>query len=206
MTRTVVLLVAALLLSACNAVERPTAGPVATARNWQSFVTGNDRQRLREWRTSFTRGLAEARTAGHGEMLAREGALLLPDAAIGGALPPGDYRCRVTKLGARSLGLLPYAAYPAFACRVTAAGRLQDFAKLSGSQRQVGTIYPHDAMRGVFLGTLVLGDEARAMTYGADTERDLAGWVERIGERRWRLLLPAPRFESLIDIVEIVPA
>ncbi len=205
MTRAIIL-ATALALGACNAVERPTAGPVATARDWQSFVTGNDRKRLREWRTSFARGLAEARAAGHGDMLDRDGALLLPDAAIGGGITPGDYRCRAIKLGARSPGLLPYIAYPAFACRITAAGRLQDFAKLSGSQRQVGTIYPHDALRGVFLGTLVLGDEARALPYGADTERDLAGWVERIGEKRWRLLLPAPRFESLIDVVELVPA
>jgi hypothetical protein len=61
-------------------------------------------------------------------------------------------------------------------------------------------------LRQVFLGSLVLGDETRAMQYGNDPERDLAGFVERIGDRRWRLLLPRPRFESLIDVVEIVPA
>ena len=85
------------------------------------------------------------------------------------AIPNGDYRCRVTKLGARSAGLLPYVAYPAFNCRIAASGRLQAFTKLSGSQRQVGYIFPHDQLRTVFLGTLVLGDEQRARARTART-------------------------------------
>lgn len=193
-------------LAACTPNERPTAGPVATAAAWQTVATPTDRDRLRNWRTSFTRGLAEARTAGNGVAITREGFTLVPDAAQGGTIPNGDYRCRVIKLGARSPGLLPFVAYPAFACRIEQSGRLQRFTKLSGSQRQVGYIFPHDQLRQVFLGTLVLGDEQRAIAYGADTDRDLAGFVERVGPRKWRLILPAPRFESLIDVVELVPA
>ena len=151
-------------------------------------------------------GLASARTAGNGPALAREGALLNPDAAIGGTIPDGAYRCRVIKLGARSAGMLPFVSYPAFNCRIARSGRLQSFTKLSGSQRQVGYIFPNDQLRQVFLGTLVLGEEQRAIAYGADTDRDLAGYVERIGPGRWRLILPYPRFESLIDVVELVPA
>ena len=129
-----------------------------------------------------------------------------PDAALGGAIPNGDYRCRVIKLGARSEGLLPFLSYPAFSCRIAPDGSVQSFIKLSGSQRQVGRILPGDRLRSVFLGTLVLGDEQRAMPYGADPERDLAGYVERVGPNKWRLILPYPRFESLIDVVELVPA
>ena len=44
------------------------------------------------------------------------------------------------------------------------------------------------------------------MQYGRDAERDLAGWVERVGPAQWRIILPAPRFESLTDVVELVPA
>ena len=40
---------------------------------------------------------------------------------------------------------------------------------MTGSQRQVGKLFPGDMLRQVFLGTLVLGDEARAMQYGHDT-------------------------------------
>lgn len=193
-------------LAACTPNERPTAGPVANAASWRTVATDYDRGRLRDWRSSFSRGLAEARAAGHAAAITSEGALLLPDAALGGTIPNGDYHCRVIKLGSRSAGLLPYLSYPSFSCRIAQSGRLQAFTKLSGSQRQVGYIFPNDQLRQVFLGTLVLGDEQRAIPYGADSDRDLAGFVERIGPARWRLILPAPRFESLIDVVELVPA
>jgi hypothetical protein len=61
-------------------------------------------------------------------------------------------------------------------------------------------------MRQVFLGTLMLGDESRAMQYGVDPERDVAGFVERIGPERWRMIMPSPHFESLLDVMELVPA
>nr|WP_314443702.1 DUF4893 domain-containing protein [uncultured Sphingomonas sp.] len=204
--RRLLVLAALLPLAACTPNERPTAGPVANAASWQTVATDHDRRRLREWRASFVAGLTQARAAGHGDALTREGLLLQPDAAVGGTIRNGDYRCRVTKLGARSPGLLPFISYPAFNCRIAQSGRLQAFTKLSGSQRQVGYIFPHDQLRQVFLGTLVLGDEQRAIPYGADSDRDLAGFVERIGPARYRLILPAPRYESLIDVVELVPA
>lgn len=197
---------ALLPLAACTPNERPTAGPVANAASWQSVATPEDRRRLREWRTAFASGLIGARAAGHGAAIDREGALLQPDAALGGKIANGDYRCRVVKLGARSPGLLPFVSYPAFNCRIVQSGKLQRLTKLSGSQRQVGYIFPNDQLREVFLGTLVLGDEQRAIPYSADSDRDLAGFIERIGPNRWRLLLPSPRFESLIDVVELVPA
>jgi hypothetical protein len=112
----------------------------------------------------------------------------------------------VIKIGAKSAEMLNYVAYPAFDCRVRAAGNVQQFAKLTGSQRQVGSIFPGDALRQVFLGTLVLGDEARAMQYGRDTQRDVAGFVERIGPNRWRLIMPRPHFESQMDVMELVPS
>ena len=34
----------------------------------------------------------------------------------------------------------------------------------------------------------------------------MAGLVERIGDNRWRLVLPAPAYESLLDVIELVPA
>lgn len=200
------LLAATALLAACTPNERPTAGPVAIAASWQTVATAHDRERLREWRSAFVNGLAAARAAGNGATIDREGVLLQPDVALGGAIPNGDYRCRVIKLGTSSVGMLPFVSYPAFACRIAQSGRLQAFTKLSGSQRQVGYIFPHDQLRQVFLGTLVLGDEQRALPYGADDDRDVAGFVERIGPARYRLILPSPRFESLIDVIELVPA
>jgi hypothetical protein len=61
-------------------------------------------------------------------------------------------------------------------------------------------------MRQVLLGSLVLGDEQRAMQYGQDETRDVAGFIERIGPDRWRLVMPQPHFESQLDIMELVPS
>ena len=176
-------------------------------RDWRVIATQSDRDRLRAWRSAFVDALRAARSAGHDSDIRREGVLLDPDAALGGGpIPNGLYRCRVIKVGAKTAGLLDYIAYPAFACRIQQERELQGFAKLTGSQRQVGLIFPGDALRQVFLGTLMLGDEARAMQYGRDTERDVAGFVERIGPNRWRLIMPRPHFESQIDVMELVPS
>jgi hypothetical protein len=58
----------------------------------------------------------------------------------------------------------------------------------------------------IFLGTLQLGDEQGSLRYGHDAERDMIGVVQRVGPSRWRLALPSPAFESLLDVIELVPA
>lgn len=195
-----------LTLAGCATSNLPGSPPAET-QNWRTAATSADRERLRDWRKAFAEALAQARAAGHGADVAREGALLDPDAAIGQVpIPNGDYRCRVIKLGAKSPGLLDYVAYPAFRCRIRPERGIQGFAKLTGSQRPVGLIFSGDALRQVFLGTLVLGDESRAMQYGRDAERDVAAYVEKIGDNRWRMVMPYPAFESLTDVIELVPS
>ena len=204
--RSAVLAAVLLGLTACAEFSPPATVVPQPSLDWRSVATDSDRERLREWRTAFVDALRAARASGHSAEIAREGALLEPDAALGGGpIPNGDYRCRVTKLGAKSPGMLDYVSYSAFSCRISQAGQVQDFAKLTGSQRQVGTIFPGDPLRQVFLGTLVLGDESRALQYGRDTERDAAGYVERIGPNRWRMIMPRPHFESVMDVMELVP-
>ena len=198
---------AAIGLAACSAIPKETPSLVATSAHWRAVATATDRGRLRDWRTAFTKALRQARKAGHAADIAREGQLLDPDAALGPVpIPNGAYKCRVIKVGAKGPGLLDYIAYPAFDCRIAQSGQLQSLTKLTGSQRQVGLLFAADPRRQVFLGTLVLGDELRAMQYGRDPDRDLAGWVERVGPARWRLILPYPRYESIIDVVELIPA
>jgi len=34
----------------------------------------------------------------------------------------------------------------------------------------------------------------------------VAGWVERVAGRRWRVVMPYPAFESVLDVLELVPA
>jgi hypothetical protein len=203
------LLIAAVLILLPGCAEFRTApGVIAQpSRDWRAVATESDRERLRDWRTAFVDALRAARSSGNGSDVEREGVLLNPDAALGGGpIPNGEYRCRVIKVGAKQPGLLNFVAYPPFKCRIQQGAELQDFVKLTGSQRQVGKLFPGDMLRQVFLGTLVLGDETRAMRYGRDTQRDVAGFVERIGPNRWRLIMPRPHFESQMDVMELVPS
>ena len=200
------LALALLPLAGCAALQPQAAVVPQRSPDWRAVATNSDRARLRDWRSAFVAALRAARASGHSAEIAREGALLEPDAALGGGpIPNGAYRCRVIKLGGKSPGLLDYVAYPYFACRIRQEAAVQGFAKLNGSQRQIGLIFAGDPLRQIFLGTLVLGDEQRAFQYGRDTERDVAGFVERIGPNRWRLIMPKPHFESVIDVMELVP-
>jgi hypothetical protein len=204
--RSALLLSLALAISGCSTV-RQSAGMVSQwSRDWRQIATESDRKRLRDWRKSFADAVDAARKSGHGAEIAREGVLLDPDSALGGGpIPNGPYACRVIKLGAKVPGGPDYVSFPPFNCGVQPERDLQGFAKLTGSQRPVGLIFPGDAIRQVFLGTLVLGDEREAMQYGQDETRDIAGFVERIGPNRWRLVMPAPHFESQLDVIELVP-
>jgi hypothetical protein len=176
------------------------------AAGWRSVATEHDRERLRGWRDSWLEALERARAAGHGAEIAAEGPLLDPDAALLQPLPPaGDYDCRTIKLGSQSQDGLHYVAYPHFLCRIGDEQGVLTFTKLSGSQRPVGALFDDTDRRYVFLGTLQLGDETRALQYARDQERDMAALLERVGERRWRLVFPSPHFESLLDVIELTP-
>jgi hypothetical protein len=204
--RSALLLGFALVGSACNLIMQPAGMIPEWTTAWRRVATEEDRARLHDWRATFVAALDAARKGGHGADIAREGALLDPDAALGGGpIPNGMYRCRVIKLGAKAAGNLDYVPYPAFSCQVRAERDLQRLAKLGGSQRVVGLLFPGDAMRQVLLGTLVLGDERRALQYGQDDMRNVAGYVERIGPARWRLIMPKPHFESQLDVMELLP-
>src|SRR5437870_3768852 len=202
--RLALLLGFALACSACELLGEPQGLIPRWTTAWRAVATDDDKGRLRDWRIVFTAALDAARKAGHAAQIAREGALLDPDAALSGpAIPNGMYRCRVIKLGAKDSGNLDYIAYAGFTCRVRQERTLQRLGKLSGSQRYVGLIFPGDSVRNVFLGTLALGDEVRVLQYTQDEQRNVAGYVERIGVNRWRLIMPEPHFESRIDVMEL---
>ena len=193
-------------LGAC-ALPRETVPAAIGGTSWRDVATDEDRERLRNWRSVWLDAIEGARSAGHGADIAREGALLQPDLAFDRPLPPtGEYRCRTIKVGSQRADGLEYIAYPAFSCRIAADGGVVRFTKRGGSQRPIGVILPDNERRHIFLGTLQLGDETSALQYGRDRERDLIATVERVGEARWRLAFPSPHFESLLDVLELVPA
>lgn len=200
-------------LAACAAAPSAAADPSVAAPakdnagTWRATATDQDKNRVRNWYSSWTAALADARAKGAGADIDREGALLQPSAALPNPhLPAGDYRCRTVKIGTQGRSTLAYVAYGWFQCRVASEQGLMSLTKLTGSQRPVGLIFPDSLNRQVFLGTLELGDETMPQSYGIDRMRDMAGLVERIGDNRWRLVLPAPAYESLLDVIELVPA
>ena len=204
---------AAVTLSACATTPPPPpvpgapgAGPVL--RDWRTIITAPDRDRYDRLDAAWSLALQQAgRQRGSGD-LASTGELIDPDAGRPSVIPPaGDYRCRTVKLGSQggedSLG---YVVYSWFACRIEQTAGGLKFTKLTGSQRPSGLLFPENDRRMVLLGSLALADEPPANSYGQRPDRDLVAVLERIGERRWRLVLPWPQNESNLDLIELVPA
>ncbi len=201
------ILFSAILLPACGGKDKPERLAAPAVADWHKTITNADQNRLQDWRSAFMKGLDKAKGSGHGSSIAREGALLDPDAALPMRKPPaGAYRCRVIKLGGKGALMGDYVVYPPAPCTITDEREVLGFSKLSGNQRPVGLLFPSEGDRMIFLGTMIIGDESRALDYGRDSARDMAGALDRVGEKRWRLMLPRPQFESMMDVIEIVPA
>lgn len=200
--------VAALLalgLGGCSIYREATSSRVEATR-WQAVATEADRARLRDWRRAWDDALPRAKAA-DAAAIAAEPMLFDPDRALPDPIPPqGRYRCRTLKLGAQGPGMRDLVNYPWFECRIADEGEVKSLHKLTGSQRPTGLIFTDSSTRAIFLGTLVLGDETAPLRYGLDANRDMIGYVERIAPKRWRLVLPRPRFESMLDVIELVPA
>lgn len=174
-------------------------GALAASADWRQDARPDDRQRLARldgaWRTALDEAAASPRE------LKALGALVKPGAALPRPQPaPGAYRCRTVKLGTGGSGLI---AYGWFRCQIelTPGGDLI-LRKTTGSQRPIGHLYPDAQRRLVYLGAVAWGDEGSAR-YGRDAERDQVGVFERIGAQRFRLVLPWPKQESTLDILEL---
>ena len=216
MTRSGIALVTAVLLAGCGGHEnrperlaRPPSiggGPRHPAGDlWRQLATDRDRDRMRHVRDALIAGLARAQAADPAAVTAA-GALLQPDIALDHpAPPPGRYRCRLYKLGANGTAAREFTAYPVGECQVQLQGSITVFAALDGPHRPVGTLFGDTSSRGVFLGTLLLRDESVPLSYGTDATRDIVGAVERIGDRRWRIVMPYPAFQSIVDVIELTP-
>lgn len=204
---------AALSVTACATVpppppipDGPGAGPVL--RDWRGVVTAADRDRYNRIEAAWDLALQQARRQRGSGDLASTGDLIEPGAARPGvAPPPGDYRCRTVKLGSQGgEDGLGYVVYGWFDCRIEQTPNGLKFVKTTGSQRPAGLLFPENDRRMVLLGSMALADEPPANSYGQRPDRDLIAVLERIGEARWRLVIPWPQYESNLDLIELVPA
>jgi hypothetical protein len=205
---------ALLLMAGCTSTPAPpqtVAQPVievVEAPEWMRLASVDDQDRIARLGQAWSEALAEARAKGFTRAITQEGELLQPGAALAApSPPPGSYRCRVIKLGTQGARETAFASHKSFFCYVEAEGNRLNITKQTGSQRPAGWIYPDvDESRLIFLGTLALGDEKEPIPYGENSERDLAGVVERVAPYRYRLVVPWPRLESKLDVIELVPA
>lgn len=204
------LILALALLAAAGPLAAKTQKPPPP---WQKVILEPDRKRLAGLWSAWTRGLAEADKAGMRPQLAGLGDVVVPDAAKPAPPPPpGAYRCRTITLGIRegSTAAAP-ASVPAMtmgsegACSISRKAGLLWFEQSDGPRRVGGRLYDDDE-RMVFLGSQALAGEMGLMAYGADGQRDQVGVLRGVGERRWRLELPWPMWQSNMVVIEIVPA
>lgn len=186
----------------------PAEGVQGGTDDWRQVASAADASLLGRLDQAWRLARAEAEDAGFASEVERLGPLVDPNAALAGRLlpAPGTYRCRTIKLGRRAEGQgLAYVAYPFFACSVelTPGGDLI-LTKTTGSQRTQGLLYPDTDRRLVYVGAQAWGDEAHFPRYGQTRERDQVGVLERIGDQRWRLVLPWPKQEAKLELLEIV--
>jgi hypothetical protein len=193
-------------VNAVSPLSTASAANLSPRAQWRRVATDDDRNRLRLWRTTWVAAVAKARKSGNGPAIDAEGPLFDPDRALPNAKPPaGRYHCRVFKLGANGPAARDFLGSPVGDCRIHDEGEVASLYQITGAQRPVGQLYADGPERNVFLGTMALGDETKPLNYGLDTSRDMAGFVQRIGDRRWRLILPSPHFQSLLDVIELTP-
>ena len=206
----------AAVLAACTPTLPPPPPPPLPAASggagvlpdWRVSITSHDRDRLNRLSAAWDLALEQTRRQGGSGDLASTGRLIDPAAALDGvAPPPGDYRCRTVKLGSQGGETgLGYVVYGWFACRIEQTPNGLKFSKLTGSQRPAGLLFPESGRRMVMLGSMALGNEPPANSYGQRPDRDMAAVLERIENRRWRLVIPWPHNESNLDLIDLVPA
>ena len=123
-------------------------------------------------------------------------------------LPPegvaGLYRCRTLKHG----GPAPLVAYGYFDCEVEQSSAGLVFRKTTGSQLMTGRLFADPGLG---------ADGRRALAYagtqhngpGTDTYpagQTEAGLFERTARTRYRLTIPAPGEEGLLDVIDLTKA
>jgi hypothetical protein len=163
----------------------------------QKLMTTADKARLEKYDETRKAALAEARGGDAAEVaeldaLLAKPSLSLPDFDLG-----GEWRCRTTKAG----GLSPLVVYGWFKCRVSDDGSGWKLEKTSGSQRTTGRFYDDRETRLIYLGSFYVAGET-PKPYGSGPESNQIGYAFRTGPTEWRIELPAPQYESKLDILE----
>lgn len=200
------------LLAGAAACQTAPAGKVAEpgprivieeVEPWRGVASARDSAVLDGLDRRWSDALAAGRAANLSRRIAAEGPLLVPGARLARAAPaPGAYRCRYVRPGGRR-----WASSAQGYCYVgVEAGQLSLATELRGL-RVGGYLWElKGGERLVFLGGAVPAGARTARAYGEDPSRDTAGLVERIGDFRYRLILPEPSPGAGFTVVEMIAA
>ena len=213
MHRGFALLAAGLLpLAACRQVPPPEALARADVEiteepRWRTIAAPEDVDRIDRLASAWDTALDRAGRTGFAGAIAREGALLDPAAGLPMPAPtPGSYVCRLIRFAPPPPRGAALTAYRPFFCYVGVEGDALSVTKQTGSQRPSGYLWLDGSRpRLVFLGSMADNGGDPLIPYGADRRRDLIGIFERVGDFRFRLVVPWTHSGATLDVYELVP-
>ncbi|CAN5240714.1 hypothetical protein BH09PSE3_BH09PSE3_13340 [soil metagenome] len=212
-TSTLLSALAVIGLGGCQSVKSPGTVAVVDAvepsgqNDWRLIATEVDATRIGKIDTSWQDAIADVRAHGGAKALATEGELLDPNAALPRpAPPPGVYHCRVVRLGLTATNRSKaWEAFKPFYCFVAVEGPLLTFTKGSGTHRPGGRLWDDSDTRMVFLGSVSADAKDPLPAYGDNPMSNQVGVVERIGDFRWRMVIPASTPDAKMDVIELLP-
>jgi hypothetical protein len=206
------ILAAAAALGGCQTLAPPPpgeAGASATLEEpeaWRSVATSSDAASIEglagDW-AAVRDALRAARLARRAEA---EGPLLDPAAGLPRAAPaPGPYSCRLMRLGGAASISRPWRETGGFFCYVGVEGDRLSLTVEGGPERLGGYLWEEkNNARLVFLGAAA-PPRRTLPAYGDVPAANAAGIVERIGDFRYRLVLPG-RGGSRLAVYELAAA
>ena len=185
------MLLLAAFVALCSASAALADGEV------QKLMTSADKIKLKNYGDTRKEALAEARKGDPSELKQFDAIIAKPFVSFQGFDMTGNWQCRTIKAG----GIGPLIIYGWFKCKVTDDGSGWALEKTSGSQRTKGRFFDDGDKRLIYLGSFFVdGDPVRP--YGSGPESDQVGYAFRTGPKDWRIELPAPYYESKLDIIE----
>ncbi|HEY0626903.1 MAG TPA: DUF4893 domain-containing protein [Allosphingosinicella sp.] len=200
------------VLAACKTAPAPEPDapePVVVVEDepaWRQAAADEDVDRIERLPMAWTEALNEARRAGFTRAVAVEEALLRPGAALARPAPaPGSYQCRVLKLGGKGRARA-FQRFNSQFCYIGVDGEQLTLTKQTGSDLPGGFLLDDKGPRMIFLGANQAAGEDAPPAYGEKPERNVAGVIERIGPLRFRLLIPFPREEAKLIVMEMTPS
>jgi hypothetical protein len=188
-----------------HAIDMPPEAP--RDNDWRMIVSAADATRVGRIDEIWDAALADVRAHGGTTAIAAEGELLNPKAALPRpAPPPGVYHCRVVRLGlTKEVHTRTWAAFKPFFCFVAVEGPLLIFTKGTGTHRPGGRLWDDSDTRMVFLGSVAAIPDGPLPAYGDSPASNQVGVVERIGDFRWRMVIPGSTPEAKLDVMELIP-